>query len=155
MLRGRSLEGGLVVAVALAAVTAMSGCGSDPGSDRDQIRAVLADVQEGYDDGDLARVCDGLTAAARRHVISVAHEATGTCARNLRIVQRAIAAKRGQPPAVTRKVVGIRISGDTATATLDFGGGSSGEVPLSREDGKWKVNGLYGGLPAQRQTDKF
>lgn len=143
-------------ALATVLVVLAAACGSDdPGSDRDQIRVVVADVQEAFDAGDLKGVCELLTRAAQRHIETIAHRAGDPCARSLKVVQTGVRDLRGQPKATAHEILEIRVRGSVATATLDLGEGSRGEVPLSKQDGEWKVNGLYGGLPAQDQTDKF
>lgn len=87
--------------------------------------------------------------------MSVGHRSSGSCPRDLETVQGLIWQDRDRPKAATHRVLRIRVRGDAATAVVDYGGGSRGDVPLAKEDGDWKIDGLYGGLPAQRQTDKY
>lgn len=145
---------GRVVAAGVAAVLAAGGvsCG---GSDEARIRSAIDDVQAAFEDGDLAGVCDSMTDAARMHVRSIGHKSKGSCARSLRTVYAAIAKERRRPRATEREVLAVEVDGDEASATVSFGGGSKGTVPLAKEGDEWKVDGLYGGLPADRQSDKF
>jgi hypothetical protein len=141
-----------LTAVLLALVGPACGGGGDEG---EGVRAAIAETQAAFDAGDLPAVCQSLTAAARKHIMSLGHRSLGSCAADLRLIHKSIGKNDRGPAAAGQEIVDVEIDGDSATVTMAFSGDSRGVVPLAREDGGWKVDGLYGGMPAGLQEDKY
>jgi hypothetical protein len=149
---------GLAVALAVALLGA---CGE---SDEEQIRAAVEGVQQAFVDGDLAEVCERLTEEGRRHIGGIGHDLgpdgeppeVTPCPRDLRVLAGGIqdSSRRWRENAA-RRIYGVRIDGDRATAEVEFERGVGGSLPLAREDGEWKIDGLYGGMPAEQQEDNY
>jgi hypothetical protein len=146
-----------MAAITLAAVAAATGCGND---DEAEIRSVVATVQDDFAAGRLDAVCDSMTDAEREHIHALGHETPAsrgrTCGQQLKAFLvdgiRTQARRTGAgPPEITS----LEIDGDTALVTVEGPDGHSQAVPMARQDGEWKVNGLFGGIPAERQSDKF
>jgi ketosteroid isomerase-like protein len=145
----------LVALVVLAG--ALVGCGDD----REQVQAAVVDLQRAFVAGDLDRVCALLTPDARRHVGAIAHDVgldprdRTPCRADLRIV---VERARRSPDwrARARRAVGdVHVDGDSATATVTLGDGAESTVPLARVDGVWRVDAIYGDIPAGRVKDRF
>lgn len=146
-----------VLAACVVAATA-GGCGDESGGDdRAQIRAVIAHAQTAFARGDLRAVCEALTDAGRRHVGGIGHDILGDgpttpCPQDLPVFYKSV--KGGEGLGNAGRVKRIEVAGDTATATLIVDG-SSIAVPLAREDGDWKVDALWGGIPGAQQRDHY
>jgi hypothetical protein len=149
----------LSVSATLAAallVGALGGTGCGAESDRDRIEAAVVDVQDAFASGHLRDVCDGLTRAGRKHVMSLGHSSSGSCARDLRLIYQLVRDRDGGGRfGAGRELLSVNVQGKRAVARVSFGSSGSGLVHLTQEDGGWKVNGLWGGLPAERQKDKY
>jgi hypothetical protein len=143
----------LVAALVVAMATGGTACGGE--SDEDEIRALVADTQRAFDAGELRIVCDSLTAAAKHHIVSMGHGEEGRCIYDLRLLHQSIKANRAGGKAVQRQVTRIAIDGDRATATVTYRNTPPAEVPLLKEGDSWKIDALFGGLPAGRQQDRF
>ncbi len=143
-----------LVAGAIAVAIMLAGCGSEP-SDEDQVRAVVADVRRAFEANDVAALCDITTKDAQRHVGYAGHQPPEGCARDMRqfvaMVRKSTGGEGPAEPTVER----VTIRGDRATAVVDAGEGALARLPLVREGGTWKLDALYGGMPAGRQEDKF
>lgn len=138
----------LLALLCIVALGAPLGCAG--GNDEAAIRAAVESTQRAFDRGDAGAVCRSLTRAARRHVTLAAHDPPTTCPRDLRLIQQGIRrASGGGIQTTARRVTDVRVDGDRATATVQFGEHASGAVPLAREAGQWKVDALYGGMPAR------
>jgi hypothetical protein len=154
--QGAGLAALLVLAVSIA------GCGGGGGGTEDEraVEAALKRTQQAFADGDLKSVCASLTAAGRAQIGQLGHDILGDvppqpCEPDLKLIAAGIEKGSGSEAATARRVTDIEIDGDSATATVDFGGGASGAVPLADELGRWKVDALYGGLPAAQREDAF
>ncbi len=152
----------LSAAVGLAAIAlGAGGCGSTSATEEDAVRAAVGDLQEAFADGDLKEICGMLSKGARWHVSWIGHNLIGTfpkppCTKGLGIFHDGLKESADDwRDRTSRDVTDVRIKGRTATATVEFGEGASGEVPLVRERGEWRVNGLFGGIPGRRQLDHF
>lgn len=153
----------VAVVLAVAAVTGATACGESDEEQAREIRAAVERVQRAFATGDLRGVCDGLTEAGRRHIGAMGHDyganereaKPSPCLPDLRMLYDGIRKSKDWRAQTSRRIGDIRIDGDRATATVAYGGGASGDLPLEKEDGEWKVNGLYGGIPAERQEDHY
>lgn len=142
----------LAVVTALAAMAAgVAGCGS---SDEDQVRGVFADLQDAFVARDYDELCAVTTADAQNHIGQIGHEPpSGNCKLEMR---RLVGMARANPvePAMPQ-IVRLSVDGDRATAIIATKTGSQTRVPFAKEDGDWKVDALYGGVPASEQADKY
>ena len=98
---------------------------------------------------------EALTDAAIGHLGSLGHGASRGCVRDLAAFSKAVDYSGGGREATRPRVRSVSVDGDRAMATVAVVDGPSGEVPLAKEDGEWKVDALYGGIPAAEQRDKF
>jgi len=146
----------IVAAIAVAAITALAtGCGGDGGSDEDQIRTAVEDVQQAFADNDLEAACDRMTKAAQQHVGSIGHDPPAGCVKDLQAFAGFLKKGRTGAPNAHPAVTAVDIQGDRATARLRLGDAPPSEIPLRKDDGQWKLNALWGDLPAERQEDKY
>lgn len=143
----------MVAALLVAMAADGTACGGE--SDEDEIRSLVADTQRAFDAGELRTVCDSLTAAAQQHIVSMGHGQEGHCIYDLRLLYQSIKDNRPGGKAVQRQVSRIAIDGDRATATVTYRGTPPTEVPLVKEGDSWKIDALFGGLPAGRQKNTF
>lgn len=142
------------VAATVAVALTVGGCGS--ATDEQQIRDLVADVQTAFAEGQVTGVCDMLTRAARTHIESIGHESTRICAREMREFLRGVRAAPGyHPHRPSPEIVEVEVMGDRALATMAVGAGRLLDVPFRRVGDRWRVNGLYGGIPAERQKDEI
>lgn len=95
----------------------------------------------------LKRICGAMTAQAERQTIVYVSRGAGladvawTCEKAMGVLMRR-ANRNGDLRRVTRvTVVGVNAEGKRATATVRFGGRSArlSTIPLTKEDGKWKL----------------
>jgi hypothetical protein len=143
----------LSLAAGLSSAALVAGCGG--GSDSEQISELMGDVQQAFRKGDAATVCNSLSTAAQAHVGSAAHGDRDPCRADLGVFIDMIREapekdEHRQQPRIQR----VEVEGDRATAVADYGR-SAVRVPLVREAGEWKVDALYGDIPAARQEDKY
>lgn len=127
------------------------GCGEDERSPRETVEQ----LQAAFASGDFERACRLMTPAAARHVGRAAHREPSTCSADLEALAVGFRAKRDARDAPLPKVGRVEVDGDHAVAELGLGASARSEVPLVRHEGVWKVDALYGDIPAGRQTDRF
>lgn len=139
--------------VALTALALLSGCGG--GDDRQEIRSALRDLQQAFAAQDERAICDALTEAGREHIGSLGHDPREPCVTNIGMTLTPRARLSARELARERHVTRLEIDGDRATAVVRLGEGSIGRVPLAKEDGEWKVDALYGDIPAADQEDNY
>lgn len=130
------------------------GAASCGGGAEDDARAAISALQKAFADGDREAICAALTRDAQRHVGGMGHDGDAgprpeDCAEDLPIFSDNV------KEIVARDVVDVRVEGRRAIATVEFGEGATGEVPLAREGGEWKVDALYGGVSAKDQEDSY
>lgn len=148
------------VAVLLATACLLSACGdsgSDQSAERDQIEAVVRSLQGAVATNDGDRVCQTLSKAARIHVRGMGHD-PGTsppCYFDVYMFIDGVRRAPGWRERLRREVTDIAIDGDRATAKVDFGDGQSASLPFAKEEGQWKVDALWGGIPAAQQKDRY
>lgn len=129
----------------LALAVLVAGCGGgSKGSDREQVRSSVTDYAHAFGDGDGKKACSQLTAAAQASFVTRVSALTGTrdCAQAIDKLH-AVAGAAITGPFQDAKVTAVKITGDSATATLSAGGGST-TVPLSKQGGEWKITRVPG-----------
>lgn len=149
-------------AAACAVACLLVACGGGDGgetADREQIETAVRELQRAFAAEDVDRVCALLSAAAREHVKGMGHDLGGTppapCYFDLYTFIEGVQKSRTWRERTAREVGDIVVDGDTAKATVRFEDGQTASLPLVREDGKWRVDALYGGMPAGRQEDHY
>jgi hypothetical protein len=135
---------GIVSTVLLFAV-ASNGAGCSIGDDT-QSEAAIQELQTGFSTRDMAKICERLTPSARKQAGSVAHGFPTRCKSDVRRAFGLIEEGDGfgPEPSVTR----VRRDDKHAVATLTHKGGWRADVPLTQEDGTWKLAGFFGAAPS-------
>lgn len=142
----------VIVSFATLAIAA-AGCGSSSSSsDEDRINGVFGDLQDAMAARDYDGLCAATTTDAHHQAGQLGHKKEATCQRDMR---QLVAMVRNAPVTVAPpKIVRLKIDGGRAIAVV-VAGRSRTRVPFAKEDGDWKVDALYGGIPAGKQPDKF
>lgn len=142
-----------VVALALGGVAVGAGCGG--GDDSGRIRDVVVEVQRAFAENDYEAICAATTRAAQRHVGHAGHGSPATCRRGMRgfveMVKENPVARGSGPP----RVRSVNVDGDRGVAVVVLPNGAATRLPMAEEDGRWKLDAVYGGMPAGRQQDKY
>ena len=156
------MVGGIdITKVVVPAVTAAlvlfgaAGCGDGVESDEEQIRGVFAEVQEAFAARDYDALCSATTVAAQRHVGYAGHEPPETCRRDMRQLVTMVRENPAGPAGVRPRLVSVEVDGDRALAVMQVGAAAPTRLPFAKEDGDWKADAMYGGIPAGKQQDKF
>jgi hypothetical protein len=160
-MRGSLGYGLMLVACAVlcTSVLAATGCGDDsgaasPAADREEIGSLLTAAQRAYEREDFESVCKLLSPGARRQVGAAAGHPPADCRSGLAETS-ALAARRKSGVAPERQRVGrIAVHGDRAQALVSHSADVTLNVPLVREDGSWRIDAVYGDLPAGRQPER-
>ncbi len=136
------------IALAAAATLALgaAACGgsdddSSGGSDQEQARATVENLYAAIADGDAEKVCDQMNEAAQKQM---AAGGLGTksksCAEAFQKFLDQAEKAGGLDLTLKAKVKSVKVTGDTAVATVNFGSkGRNGEIPLEKVDGEWKL----------------
>ncbi|MEX1141481.1 MAG: hypothetical protein WD993_08580 [Thermoleophilaceae bacterium] len=133
-----------IAATAAAAAIASVACAGDSSGDETQVRAALVELQRAYAANDVARGCRLLTYDAQVQAGSAAHGQPGFCRPSLR---RAWDFLRGSNPNAydtVPAIAAVAIGGERATATIIPRRGTTAEVALRREDGRWRLDDFFG-----------
>lgn len=139
-------------------MAAVSSCGG--GSDPSPVAAAVLEVQDAFADKEMKRACAKVTTSVGRHVGRAGHDPPKGCSRDLAGLAEMfaqgerMAEPKSRPSREPPEVDDFIISGRRATATLTGANGSVARVPLARRSGEWKLDALYGGVPARRQLSK-
>jgi hypothetical protein len=159
----------IVVLVPLAAVLVggLPACGGGDPTVEERARAAVEELQEAYRDRHLGDVCARLTRAAQLHVGDAAHDAPTTCGADMQALVRMIEEGRREagsdrglstarvPPRAPPEIDAVAVRGRNATAIVRQAHGAVARVPLTERGGEWRIDALYGGMPAAFQEDKF
>lgn len=143
---------------AVLALACLSSCGG--GSDPSPVAAAVLEVQDAFADKEMKRACAQVTASVGRHVGRAGHDPPKGCSRDLAGLAEMfaqgerMAERKSRPSREPPEVDDFTVSGQRATAMLTVDGGSVAGVPLVRQSGEWKLDALYGGVPARRQLRK-
>jgi hypothetical protein len=108
---------------------------------------VVRDLQQAFADGEPTAICDRLTRRAKIAAGSAAHASPTTCPQDVRRRLGEIRAGGGWRHSGEARVVGVRVAGSRATATIARTVGAHTDLPLSREGGRWKLDSFFGNAP--------
>jgi hypothetical protein len=129
--------GSMAVLVTACAVLA-SGCGGSSDSGSDTARDAAAAYVQARNEGDAGKVCELYSAQLVRQLHA------SNC--------EAFVREQSSGVATSLSLVGVRASGDHATATIASGvagesGGRAGQlrITLAKQDGEWKITSLGAG----------
>jgi hypothetical protein len=144
------------LAVAVALALGVTACGSSDdnggggsGSDAQQARATVEGLYAAIADGDAAKVCEQLNAAAQRQLAEGGlGSKTGSCEESFQAFLDQAKKAGGLNLTLKAKVKSVEVTGDKAVATVTFGKGRNGEIPLEKVDGRWKLEAA-GATPSQ------
>jgi hypothetical protein len=157
---GRSARLGALLLGLCFAAGAPAACGGGAGSDaEDEIETAVRDVQRAFAAGNTDRVCALISAAARKHIRAMGHDvnpqASEPCYFDLYMFIEGVEKSPTWRERTAREIGDIEVEGDRATATVRFEDGQTASLPLVHEEGRWRVDALYGGIPAGRQRDSY
>jgi hypothetical protein len=103
-----------------------------------------------------------LTTAAQTHVAGMGHDdgspRAADCAEDLPMFMKGVTnteKSRSWRREASREVADVKVQGDRATVIIEFENGRRSAVPLVKTDGQWKVDALFGGIPAAQQDDHY
>jgi len=148
-------------AAALAAAVLLASCGGsdDESAQHQEIETTVRNLQRAFVAENVDRVCRLLSADARKHVEGIGHDLggqpSGPCYFDLYTFIEGVQKSPAWRKRTARQITDIVVAGNAAKATVQFEDGQTASLPLVREDGKWKVDALYGGMPAARQEDHY
>ncbi len=111
--------------------------GSD--SDREEASAAVEDLYAAVQDRDAEAVCERLSPAMQKQFAAGGlGPKTGSCETSF---QRYLdKADQGQFDSLGKaKVRSVEVTGDKAVAKVAFGGNGSGQVPLQKVEGEWRL----------------
>lgn len=152
--RRMTLVGGACIAACL-----LASCGGSEGKSADQkkqIEVAVRDLQRAFAAEDAERFCALLSRAARKHVESMGHGKTGPpCYFDVYMFIEGVWKSPRWRQQIMREVSDVVVDGDRAKATVEFGDGQTASLPLVHERGRWRVDALYGGMPAARHEDHY
>jgi hypothetical protein len=163
--RARAARGALTLTAVLVTTLVMASCGGEddssdgggepaailpePGPER-AVANALRDLHRAYADRDMRAICARMSRTAHRQAGSAAHNLPeADCLPNLRNGMGAIREGGGLAGGEDLRVVAVRVSGDSATATLAGDVSEAIDVPFVREDGRWRIDTFFGTPPAQ------
>lgn len=109
------------------------------GSDEEQIKTLVASVQQAFKDGDGQQVCNSLAEPGQRDLVYYGRltNLPGSCAEVATgIAERNKAFKRKQPPP---HVVKVRVNGNRAVALIRLSDTAPARQSYTKVDGVWKV----------------
>lgn len=158
--RGRARRAALTVAACAAAILLGScGGGGEGSADEKEIQAAVRALQRAFAAENVDRVCALLSADARKHVAGMGHDPgsrpAGPCYLDLYMFFEGVQKSPAWREQTSQEIGDIVVDGDTAEATVLFEDGQTASLPLVREEDEWKVDALYGGMPAGRQEDHY
>lgn len=140
--------------VAACAFTACGG-GGEGSAEHEQIEVAVQDLQHAFAEQDTERVCALLSRAGRKQIEAMGHGSSGPCYFDLYMFIEGVRKAPDWRKRTAREVRDVVVDGDRATATVEFEDGQTASLPLVRERGSWRVDALYGGIPAGEQEDHY
>lgn len=129
--------------LALAGSSAFSACGGGEADARTEIAEVFDQVWAAVDEGDLGAICAHLGRNGRLQVISIGHTRRSSCEAGLgELVSgaNAVGVREERPGP---KIVDLDLTPNAPVATVRIDGRET-KVPLVREDGRWKLDAMFG-----------
>ncbi|HEX2161333.1 MAG TPA: hypothetical protein VHF88_05870 [Thermoleophilaceae bacterium] len=155
----RSYRLTLLLVVTCAGAGVLASCGGGSGADEDEIRTTVRELQRAFVADQPGRVCGLLSRAARKHIRAMGHdlnpEASPPCDLDLYMFTEGIRKSPTWRERSRRPIDDIEIDGDRATAAVAFEDGRTAGLPFVREDGRWRVDALFGAIPAGQQEDNY
>lgn len=158
----------LLLLLAMIAALALGACGGDSddstqpqsgreadgGSESDRVRATVDGLYDAMGDRDAEGVCDQLNEAAQEQVAKgglPGSEGT-TCVEGFQAFFEAAEEAGGLDTPDNAEVVDVKVDGDRATATVKFGPGQRGKIPLVKVDGEWKLEAVGANRPSSEAS---
>lgn len=140
------------VAVSVVATGAL-GCSDDdgPSGAGGPVAAAIGDLQDAFEAGDVEGICKRLARSAQKHAGSAAHSSPKACDRDVRRVLKLIDDGSGWSDSEKPVVRAVRAGGPRATARLVQDERWTADVPMTRENGIWKLAGFFGVPPKTMQ----
>lgn len=138
----------IVPSAALVLALLIASCGSDDESQA--VRTAFGELRQDFATEDLDGLCSRLSRSARKQIGSFGHRKPRGCwidAAEFVMTQKKSRINRRTP---APRVVEIAVDGDMATVMAILGRGSKSRVSFVKEDGRWKLDSIYGttGPPA-------
>lgn len=143
---------------AIAAALALGACGGDSddgaqsqsggearaGSESDRARATVEALYEAMGDRDAEGVCDQLNEAAQEQIAKggLPGSEGRTCVEGFQAFFEAAEEAGGLDTPDDAEVLDVKVDGGRATATVKFGPGQRGKIPLVKVDGEWKLEAV-------------
>jgi len=119
------------------------------GSDQQQARATVENLYAAIADGDAEKVCDQLNEDAQKQLSAGGlGKESDSCADSFQAFLDQAEKAGGLNMTLKAKVKSVKVTGDTAIATVSFGKARNGEIPLKKVDGEWKLEAA-GAAPSQ------
>jgi len=119
------------------------------GSDRQQARATVENLYAAIADNDAEKVCDQLNADAQKQLTEGGlGEKSDSCAESFQAFLDQAKEAGGLNLTLKARVESVKVTGDSAVATVAFGKGRNGKIPLEKVDGEWKLEAA-GAAPSQ------
>ncbi|MEX1141503.1 MAG: hypothetical protein WEB79_04245 [Thermoleophilaceae bacterium] len=137
----------LVLAAALVLAVGATACGgSDDGgggegaSEQERARATVERLYDAMAEMDADAVCAQLSDAAQEQIAQGGLGSKGeTCAEGFEGFFQAAEDAGGLEAPLNAEVRKVDVDGNRASATVQFGPGRRGQVPLVKVDGEWKL----------------
>ena len=133
------------ISLLLATAALASGCGGgSKGSDQEQVSSNVTDFAHAFGKGDGKAACALLTNGARTTFVTRIASLVGTrdCAEAIAKLP-GLAGPNVTGPFQTATVSDVKVTGDTASATLTAAGHSA-QVTLEKSDGDWLLTHVPG-----------
>jgi hypothetical protein len=132
---------------ALAVTGAVGACGGSDdggGSDEEQARAAVEQLYAALADYDAERACAQLNEAAQQQLADGGlGTESDTCVESFQGFLDESKRAGGLDLTLKAEVKRVEIDGDSAVAHVSFGGaGRTGEIPLEKVDGEWKLEAV-------------
>lgn len=132
------------VAATVAALAGALACGDVDEAEREQVRRAFTALAERLAARDVAGACRHITVAAGRQLTLVGHGDPTTCEADLRSYLASVDGAASMSVGVDPRVASVEIRGDEALVTARFDGGSESVYPYVREDGRWRLDSMFG-----------
>lgn len=149
MLSRSSLQArSIALATAAALVLGAAACGGSDGDDgtaggggdEQQARASVEALYAAIADGDAGQVCEQLNEAAQKQLAQGGlGSKSASCRDSFQKFLDQAEEAGGLDLTLKAKVKSVKVTGDKAVAKVTFGKGRSGDVPLEKVDGEWKL----------------
>lgn len=144
-----------------------AGCGdssSDDGDsgpklsgERGEVKVAVEEFYEDLNDYDAAGVCSRMSPKARKQIAdgavgAAAKSGEPSCERSFGRFLALAKKSGGLKQTATAKVSKVALDGDEAIVTVDFKG-QSGEVPMTKIDGEWKMGVTVGSTATSQPAE--